>query len=75
MANGQNIQTYETLDALLAFDLPTGEYTLELNYMPSEYKIGTIISLFGALSLVLIIIADGITKRKHNKITLPNDKE
>ena len=74
-AGRSKIETYKVLDSLLAFDLPTGEYTLELNYMPKEYTVGATISMFGLFALVSIMAVDEIIKRKHKEIILQNDKE
>ncbi len=66
-ANGEKVEGYETLDALLAFDLPTGEYTLELRYAPKIYRAGALISLGGASLLVAIITIEYLKKRKTKK--------
>ncbi len=66
-ANGEEIPTYEALDALLAFDLPAGDYTLELRYMPKEYVYALIITLFGATVLAVVVVAEHFEKKKTYK--------
>jgi hypothetical protein len=66
-ANGKKVESYETLDALLAFDLPTGEYTLELRYAPKIYRVGVFVSLGGVSLLSVIIIAEYLIKRRTKK--------
>ena len=53
--NGEKIEGYRTLDALLAFDLPeAGDYTITMKYRPTIYTVGLI------LSIVSITLAGGI---------------
>lgn len=67
-ANGEKIDTYEALDALLAFDLDGGYYTLEMKYMPEEYVYSLVISSFGILCFSLALIAEHFSKRKNKYI-------
>ena len=62
-ANGKRIETYQTLDALLAFDLETGDYELELRYLPSVYIVGICLFMAGALTLSAIIVAENSFKK------------
>ncbi len=66
-ANGQKIDTYETLDALLAFDLECGAYELEFRYMPQIYIIGFYISLCGVALLTAVILTEVLLKRKSKQ--------
>ena len=67
-ANGEEIEGYRTLDALMAFDLPeAGEYTITLKYRPTIYTVGLIISivsitLAGGLLTLIILRKKGILK-------------
>ena len=56
--DGERVDTYETLDALLAFDLSPGEHTVEMRYMPKEYVLGFKLFLIGTASLALLIGAE-----------------
>lgn len=62
-ANGEKVDTYQTLDALLAFDLESGSYELELRYMPSIYIVGFCLFLAGSLVLTSIIITELLIKK------------
>ena len=65
--DGVEVETYEVLDALLAFDLPEGEHTLTLRYMPKEYKVGAAISAVSCAVFAVILLADCfVTRRKRN---------
>ena len=61
--DGERIEGYETLDALLAFDLTPGEHTLTLRYRPKEYKIALFLFLGGCLMLGGIIACEHLIKR------------
>ena len=66
-ANGERIDAYMTLDALLAFNLNAGEYTLEMRYMPIQYIYGFLISLVGILALSLVVISDYKNNKRNRK--------
>lgn len=49
--------------SMIAFEVPEGEHTIKLNYIPKGYIPGTIISLLGLAAFVLAIVIN----RKHQK--------
>ena len=58
------MEIYETLDALMAFDISdAGEHTIEMKYMPSCYIAGAAISVLGILAFMIICIIDFIIKK------------
>ena len=60
----EEVETYETLDALMAFDIAEdGKHLLELKYAPDEYKVGFIISIIGIEAFVMICIVDFVLKK------------
>lgn len=62
--DGEKLETYETLDALMAFDIEEeGDYTLELKYMPKEYIVGFYISIVGIIAFIAICVIDFILKK------------
>ena len=62
--DGEKVEIYETLDALVAFDIEAaGEHSLEFKYMPKIYNIGLIISIIGIIAFVLICAADFVLKK------------
>ncbi len=70
--DGESVEGYETLDALLAFDLPAGKHTLTLRYMPKEYGTACSISLGGASVFLAILVTEALvnrTKRKRLNMT------
>ncbi len=62
--DGNEVETYQALDALVAFDIEgSGEHTLTLKYMPDIYVVGLCLSAFGIGVFVLICIVDFVLKR------------
>ncbi|MCH5300916.1 MAG: YfhO family protein [Ruminococcus sp.] len=53
--------------AMIAFELPKGEHTIKLSYIPKGYIPGTIISLMGITAFVLAIV---INRRHKKKLAL-----
>lgn len=67
--DGKEIEGYETLDALLAFDLAPGEHTLTLRYMPDEYILAFYIFLAGTAILASILLGEYLLRRHRNKVS------
>lgn len=64
--DGEKIEYYKTLDALIAFDIESaGEHTLRIVYMPKCFVIGLSCTLACCLIFVLLCIFD--LKRKRAK--------
>ncbi len=61
--DGERIETYKSLDALLAFELTPGEHTVTLRYWPKEYGIALLISLGGIAVFAAILLAEFLLKR------------
>ena len=62
--DGEKTETYETLDALMAFDIAdSGKHFIEMKYMPNAYIIGFAISIFGITAFLLLCAADFVLKR------------
>ena len=63
-ANGERVSYEKTLDALIAFDLPAGEYDITLKYSPSCVKIGAAISAGGVLLFAVACVLAALRKKK-----------
>lgn len=63
-ANEKKVESYETLDALLAFDLENGNYELELRYMPAIYVTGFWLFVAGISTLTTIMLTEFLIKKK-----------
>lgn len=62
--DGKKVETYETLNALMAFDIEDqGNHLLELKYMPKEYIVGFAISIIGIVSFIAICAVDFVLKK------------
>ena len=71
------VETLETLDALIAFRIDTaGEHTLEMRYRPDIYVLGWTVSCIGIGALVLLCATEFVLKKcLHKKLllaTIPN---
>lgn len=61
--DGAEVETYKTLDALMAFDIQSsGAHTLELKYSPEIYKFGAIISITGTTCFILLCLFEFVLK-------------
>lgn len=61
--DGQEVGTYETLDALLAFDTAPGAHTVTMVYRPSSYIMGRGISLISLGLFILLCALDHLVRR------------
>lgn len=67
--DGKPVETYETLDALIAFDIEeAGEHSIELKYMPAIYKVSFVISMMGIALFLLLCIIDIFFKPLFRKL-------
>ena len=67
--DGKAVETYETLDALIAFDIEgAGEHSVELRYMPRIYKVSFSISVTGLAIFLLLCIIDVFFKPLFRKL-------
>jgi len=65
IADGKEIETFEVLDALVAFRLPAGNHELTLEYRPDCVVYGSIISVEGIVVFVLACIAEFVWNKKN----------
>ncbi|NLK39533.1 MAG: YfhO family protein [Clostridiales bacterium] len=68
--DGKIVDTFEALDALLAFDVEPGEHTLELRYMPGAFVKGVITTLASILIFILIVIGEYLIRRRRSKVVV-----
>jgi len=52
--DGERVEAYEAVDALLAFDISKGEHTVEMKYVHTPFLAGAIISVIGIDLLILL---------------------
>ena len=65
--DGVPVETYKTLNALLAFDVEEGEHTVELRYFPKEYKFSLVLFAGGCALFLAILVWDFVLTRKRKK--------
>ena len=56
--DGNRVSTYETLDAMLSFDISKGQHSIEMEYVHTPFLIGAIISILGIDLFILLWILD-----------------
>ncbi len=62
--DGRKVETYQTLDALIAFDIEEiGEHSVEFRYMPKIYVVGAVLSIMGICVFALLCCTDFVLKR------------
>ena len=65
--DGEAVQTFETLDALVAFRIDTaGSHTLEMRYLPDIYILGWTASSVGLGIFVLLCTTEWIIKKRRH---------
>jgi len=66
--DGEKVEIYETLDALIAFDIPNpGEHTLEMRYLPKQFVIGLIASVVFTLIFIAFCVVDHMKRKKSSE--------
>ncbi len=66
--DGQEIETYKTMDALVAFDIEEpGNHTLEIKYRPTIYRVGMTVSLLGTGLFAAICTVDLLIRKRRRK--------
>lgn len=64
--DGEEVATYENLNALVAFDAEPGAHTLEIKYVPKQLNLGICITAVGAVLLLAIFFGErALTKRRR----------
>ncbi len=70
--DGEEVATYETLDALLTFRVEqAGEHQLTLRYRPTEYKLALLLFVMGFVLFNGYMLAELICKRIKKKKNAP----
>lgn len=62
--DGETVETYEALDALMAFDAGVGEHTLEMRYLPNEFVAGASCTAFFSVVFLALCGFDLIKKKR-----------
>lgn len=71
--DGETVEGYKTLDALLAFKLPgSGTYEVELLYRPAIYTLGLILSVVAILVTAAILTVILLRDRRRLRISDKN---
>ena len=69
--DGEEVETFQTLDALVAFRIDeAGEHTLEMRYLPDVYVLGAILSCLGIAVLLLLCVTECIIKKRRCQTVL-----
>ena len=72
--DGVPAKTRKTLDALLAFDIGEGSHTVTFTYFPDCYRTGILISAFGIVAFVPLILIPALWRRKRRRAAISQSK-
>ena len=65
--DGERVDTYKCLDAMVAFDISEGEHTIEMRYVPLQWHIGIAVTGLGCLIFTLLVALEFIKKSRQRK--------
>lgn len=51
--DGEEVEPEKMFDVFIALDIPAGEHTVTMSYMPPLFTLGLILSLFGVIMLIV----------------------
>ena len=63
--DGSEVKVYETLDALVAFNITEGDHEVVIKYVPKQLYIGLCITAVSMALLLAIFFIDRATKKKR----------
>ncbi|MBO7250250.1 MAG: YfhO family protein [Clostridia bacterium] len=73
--DGKPVEIYETLDALIAFDIAdAGDHSLEFRYAPRIYKLATLICITGISLFIMLCIIDKFFRPLFRRIMKLEEK-
>ncbi len=77
--DGVEVEVYENLEALVAFDAPEGDHEIVIKYVPKQLYIGLCITAMSIAILLAIFFIERATKKKRESfeveiVELPADK-
>lgn len=65
--DGEQVEITPIAGALVAFELPKGEHTIRLSYLPKGFIKGTVITVVGLVAFIGYIVFGIIRKRRKNQ--------
>lgn len=77
--DGERVKIYETLDALMAFDVEEGTHEISMRYMPDEYVLAFKLSMIGCGTFAAVMATEfvyrKITARRRLVASAGEEKE
>ena len=65
--DGEEIEYFETLDALITFVIDAGEHEVTMEYRPESYRVGMTSTAVCSVLFLLLCLLDLITRKKTGK--------
>ena len=65
--DGEEIEYFETLDALITFVIDEGEHEVTMEYRPESYRVGMTSTVVCSVLFLLLCLLDLITRKKTGK--------
>lgn len=73
--DGERLETFEAVDALLTFEVPEGEHEIRLEYAPRPVMIGNAISVVGILAFAFICVGNSAVKKRDAELALVSSSD
>lgn len=68
--DGEEVEVYENLGALVAFDAPIGAHEIEIKYVPKQLHLGMCITIASAVMLLAIFLLEKAYKKKRESFVV-----
>ena len=54
--NGQKVNCRKALSAFTAFDIPKGDCSIEIGFLPKGFAVGCVMSVVGVICIILLCV-------------------
>jgi len=73
--DGEEVEIYKALDALIAFDTTPGTHTLELKYEPKAFTYGLAITIGSTVIFIVLCIIEPLWRRRFPMVPVAVSRE
>lgn len=72
--DGERVEIYKTLDALIAFETEPGTHTLELKYAPKAFTYGMTCTIISTIIFIILCILEPHWRKRHPMVPVSAGK-